>query len=306
MTRHADRPVLGILFMVGFCVTAPVMDALAKLTPHDIPVAQILAARFGVQVLILMPVVAVIAGLHWPSMREVFGHVARGALLLLATYFFFTAIRYMPIANAMAIFFVEPFILTLLGGFFLGEAIGPRRIVACVIGFIGALFVIQPSFVGLGWIALFPLGTAVCFAGYMLLTRAMSAGQSAITLQAYTAMAASCLIFPLLWIFDGSGIAPLDAVWPSSFAWWCLLGVGVMATVSHLMLSVALKLAPAATIAPLQYLEIAGSVTVGYLFFADFPDRLTWLGIAIIVASGLYVFARERRSGVARRPPPPA
>lgn len=292
--------------MVGFCVTAPVMDALAKLTPHDIPVSQILAARFGVQVVILMPLVVLLGELHWPSRKEALGHVARGALLLLATYFFFTAIRYMPIANAMAIFFVEPFILTLLGGFFLSEAIGPRRIIACVVGFIGALFVIQPSFVGLGWIALFPLGTAVCFAGYMLLTRAMSAGQSPITLQAYTACAASILIVPILWAFDGSHYVQLDPVWPSSFGWWCLLGVGVMATVSHLMLSAALKLAPAATIAPLQYLEIAGSVTVGYLFFSDFPDQLTWLGIAIIVGSGLYVFARERQNGISRRPPPPA
>lgn len=291
--------------MVGFCVTAPVMDAMAKLTPHDIPVSEILAARFGVQVIALFPLALLLGVAHKPNFTEMAGHLLRGAMLLLATFFFFSAIRFMPIANAMAIFFVEPFILTLLGGFFLGEDIGPRRIIACVVGFIGALFVIQPSFDDLGLVALFPLGTAVTFAAYMVLTRSMSANQHPITLQAYTAIAASALIFPLIFAFEGSGVELLDPVWPSAFAWKTLLAVGVLASISHLMLSTALKLAPATTIAPLQYLEIAGSVTVGYLLFSDFPDSLTWLGIAIIVGSGLYVFARERINSIKRPLPPP-
>ncbi len=300
-----DRPLLGILFMVGFCIFAPVMDAMAKLTPHEIPVSEILAARFGVQIVALIPLALLMRIAHLPSIKEMLGHLLRGALLLLATFFFFTAIRYMPIANAMAIFFVEPFILTLLGGFFLGEDIGPRRIIACVVGFIGALFVIQPSFDDLGFVALLPLGTAVTFAGYMLLTRAMSANMHPITLQAYTAIAASALVFPLLVFFDGTGVELFDPVWPSAFAMKTLLAVGIVASISHLLLSTALKLAPASTIAPLQYLEIAGSVTVGYLLFSDFPDRLTWLGIAIIVSSGLYVFARERSLNLKRSPQPP-
>lgn len=300
-----DRPLLGILFMVGFCITAPVMDAMAKLTPHEVPVSEILAARFGVQVLALIPLAMLFGLLHRPNAKEMAGHLLRGFMLLLATYLFFSAIRHMPIANAMAIFFVEPFILTLLGGLFLGEDIGPRRIIACIVGFIGALFVIQPSFDQLGLIALYPLGTAVCFAAYMLLTRAMSANQHPITLQAYTAVAASVLILPLIFAFEGSGNEFLDPVWPSAFAWKTLLAVGIIASISHLLLSTALKLAPATTIAPLQYLEIAGSVTVGYLLFQDFPNRLTWIGITIIVTSGLYVFARERAASLKRPPPPP-
>lgn len=111
-----DRLLLGILFMVGFCIIAPVMDAMAKLTPHDVPVSEILAARFGFQVIILLPLALVLGMAHRPDFCEMAGHLVRGAMLLLATFFFFSAIRYMPIANAMAIFFVEPFILTLLGG----------------------------------------------------------------------------------------------------------------------------------------------------------------------------------------------
>lgn len=300
-----DNPLLGILLMVGFCVTAPVMDAMAKLTPHEVPVAEILAARFSVQIVVLVPIALFLGIVHLPSGREMLGHMLRGAMLLVATFFFFTAIRYMPIANAIAIFFIEPFILTLLGAVFLGEEIGIRRIMACTVGFIGALFVIQPSFSELGFVTLLPLGTAVTFAAYMLLTRAMSANQHPITLQAYTAIAASVLVFPLLIVFNGSGVTMFDPVWPSAFAWKTLLAVGIVATVSHLLLSAALKVAPASTIAPLQYLEIAGSVTVGYLLFSDFPDRLTWLGIAIIVLSGLYVFSRERKVSIQSQPTPP-
>ena len=305
MRSTADKPVLGILFMIGFCITAPIMDGMAKLTPNEVPVLQIVAARFGVQVVILIPLAIMMGVAMRPTARDVVGHLMRGLMLLLATFCFFSAIRYMPIANAMAIFFVEPFILTLMGGLLLGEQVGPRRITACVIGFIGALFVIQPSFQELGFVALLPLGTAVTFAAYMILTRTMSDRQHPIALQAYTALGASLLILPLIIGFEGTNNPWLDPVWPSEFAIMALLAVGILATISHLLLSVALKLAPTATIAPLQYLEIAGSVAVGYFLFRDFPDSLTWLGIAIIVGSGLYVFARERRADLERRPTPP-
>ena len=305
MRSTADKPVLGILFMIGFCITAPIMDGMAKLTPNEVPVLQIVAARFGVQVVILIPLAIMMGVAMRPTARDVIGHLMRGLMLLLATFCFFSAIRYMPIANAMAIFFVEPFILTLMGGLLLGEQVGPRRIIACIIGFIGALFVIQPSFQELGFVALYPLGTAVTFAAYMILTRTMSDRQHPPTLHAYTALGESVLFLPLIIGFDGRGNPWLDPVWPNEFAMMTLLAVGIMATISHLLLSVALKLAPTATIAPLQYLEIAGSVAVGYILFQDFPDSLTWLGIAIIVGSGLYVFARERRADLERRPTPP-
>ena len=301
-----DRTTTGILMMVGFCVFAPIMDAMAKATPHEYPIAEILAARFSVQVVLLLPVAYFLNALLRPTLKEAAHHMLRGFLLLVATAFFFSAIRHMPIANAMAIFFVEPFILTALGAFFLNETIGPRRVVACVVGFGGALLVIKPSFSDLGLVALYPLGTALCFALYVVLTRSMAQKLNPVTMQAYTAIAASLLLLPLLWWFDGSGVAAFDPVYPTGIAVWTLLAVGILAGVSHLMLSVALKLTPAGTIAPLQYLEIAGSVAVGYFMFKDFPDTLTWIGISIVVASGVYVFARERMASITRQPAPPA
>ena len=297
-----DRTVTGVAFMVAFCLIAPMMDAFAKATPPEVPVVQILLARFGIQMLLLLPVTLVLGAMTWPSLREWGQHMARAIALLAATAFFVAALRAMPIANAIAIFFVAPLVVTLAGGLFLGEEVGPRRILGCLVGFGGALIVIRPSFADLGLVALYPLGTAVCFSAYMLLTRSMSRRMAPLVLQLHTATAATVLVLPVLVLFEGSGIALLDPVWPQGIAVWTLLGVGVVATISHLCISYALKFAPAATIAPLQYLEIVGATAVGWFAFGDFPDLLTWVGIAVIVGSGLFVIARERAAGKRPRP----
>lgn len=288
--------------MIGFAIMAPGMDAFAKLSGEAIPVGEILAFRFGVQSLLLVPLALALGCLGRPSAAEIGWHMLRAFLILAATGAFFTALRYMPIADAIAIFFVEPFILTLLGAAFLGEGIGWRRLLACAIGFAGAMLVIRPSFAAFGPVAMFPLVTAIAFALYMIVTRRTARRLHPVALQAWTALAASVLILPLLWVFQGSGVQPFDPVMPAGRFWTYLAGVGVTASITHLMVSAALRFAPAATIAPLQYLEIISATALGYLIFADLPDAQTLLGIAIIVASGLFVILRERRA----TPPPPA
>lgn len=301
-----DRTLIGILCMIAFAVIAPGMDAFAKATPPYIPVMQILAFRFGVQFLILAPLVLWMSLLHRPGPGECALHMVRAALIVVATGLFFSAVRSMPIANAIAIFFVEPFILTLLGGLILREEVGPRRIIACIIGFAGAILVIQPSFQDLGLVALFPLGTALCFAFYMIMTRQMAKRIHPFALQSHTALAACLIVLPLLALFDGSGSALLDPAMPRGAAIWTLLGVGIVSTISHLFISFALRFAPAATIAPLQYLEIVSATALGYWVFSDFPDVLTWIGIGIIVGSGLFVFMRERAAQARSTLPTPA
>ena len=298
-----DRTLYGILLMVGFSLIAPLMDSFAKLIGDAVAVGQIAATRFLVQSAILLPLAAVMGWMHRPGRIEIGLHLARSALLMVATAFFFTAVRYMPIADAIAIFFVEPFILTLLGGWLLGEQVGPRRYVACMVGFGGALLIIQPSFQELGAVALLPLVTALCFAFYMILTRRMATRMHPITLQAYTGLAALILAVPVLWAFDGSGVGPLDPVWPEMRELKLLAALGLIATISHVCISFALSLAPASVLAPLQYLEIVGATVFGFYIFGDLPDGLTFVGIALIVGSGLYVFVRER--AMQRRPTPP-
>jgi drug/metabolite transporter (DMT)-like permease len=281
--------------MIGFAIVAPGMDALAKLSAATIPVGQILAFRFGVQMGLLVPLAFLLGVWVQQSPRQIATHVLRAGLILLATGAFFTALRVMPIADAIAIFFVEPFILTLFGALFLGESIGWRRLAACGVGFCGALVVIRPSFSEFGLVALLPLVTAVSFAFYMILTRRVARRMHPVALQGWTALAAFAIILPVLLLFDGSTVAVFDPVMPAGSVWLFLLGVGLTATMSHLMISGALRFAPAATIAPLQYLEIVTASILGYLIFADLPDVQTLLGIAIIMASGIFVILRERR-----------
>lgn len=300
--EHAGRTSLGILLMVGFALIAPMMDACAKLIGDAVAVGQIAATRFLAQAVLLFPLAMAFGWMHRPGAPEAGLHLVRAALILVATGFFFAALGAMPIADAIAIFFVEPFILTLLGGLLLGEPIGPRRYIACAIGFAGALLIIQPSFRSVGPIALFPVVTALCFALYMILTRRMATRMHPITLQAYTGLAALVLAVPVLWAFDGSGVAPLDPSWPEMRELWLLAGVGLIATLSHVCISFALALAPASLLAPIQYLEIVSATVLGYVIFADLPGAPAFAGIALIVASGLYVFLRERH--LERRPTP--
>jgi drug/metabolite transporter (DMT)-like permease len=294
-TDHTpDRILPGIGLMLAFCVLAPLLDVAAKLAAQTIPVGQITTARFVVQGLLMLPVVLVMGLSLRMSSRALWLVTVRSIFLILSTYSFVAAIRFMPIADALAIVFVEPFILLILGRFLFGDEVGPRRLGASIVGFLGVLLVIQPSFAVFGPVAFFPLGTALFFAFYMLITRQMSRMMHPVTMQYQTALIGSLICLPLLWVFDGSGIADLDPVMPQGVAWLWLLGVGFWASVSHMCMTYALKFAPSATLAPLHYLEIVAAVALGYLVFGDFPNRLTWAGIAIIVASGLYIIHRER------------
>ncbi len=234
--------------------------------------------------------------------------LSRAALLVISTFCFIAAIRVMPLADALAIVFVAPFIVLLVGKFYFGEDVGPRRVAAAMVGFIGVLFVIQPSFAAFGAVTLFPLGTAVGFAFYILVTRGLSKRVHPVTLQFYTGVIASILCLPVMLLAQGTGSEMLDPVWPKGIAWLWLLGAGFFATVSHMMMTYALSLAPSATLAPLQYLELPVATLFGYLVFRDFPNSLTLLGIAIIIGAGLYMIHRERvtaRKLITERAAPP-
>ena len=280
--------------MLAFCVLAPLLDTCAKLATATIPVGQITTARFVVQAAIMIPI-ALWLRLDWRLPMRMLGLLTvRAVLLITSTFCFVAATAVMPIADALAIVFIEPFILLLLGHMIFGNPVGPRRIAASVVGFMGALLVIQPSIANYGFVALLPLATALLFALYMLITQAIAATVHPVTQQLHTSMIAAVLCLPLLLLADGSGWHMMDPVLPQGVAWIWLFGVGFWAAASHMCMTVALRYAPASTVAPLHYLEIVSAVLLGYVVFGDFPNALTWAGIAVIVASGLYVIHRER------------
>ena len=299
---HPDRILTGMALMLGFCLTAPLIDVASKLATTNIPVGQITTARFIVQAALMFPIcLALNHGLKIPA-GTLFQLTLRALFLILSTYSFVAAVQVMPIADALAIAFVEPFILLILGYLIFKDQVGPRRIGASIVGFGGSLLVIQPSLTLFGLVALWPLGTALFFAAYMLVTRSLSGQMHPVPMQYHTATVATVLCLPVMLLASGSGIPSLDPVMPQGLDWLWLFGVGAASAFAHMLMTYALRFAPSATLAPLHYLEIISASAIAYVVFGDFPDALTWAGIGIIAASGLYIIHRERITARAGRP----
>ncbi|WP_299935360.1 DMT family transporter [uncultured Pelagimonas sp.] len=291
-TPHQDRPLLGISLMLGFCVLIPYSDALAKLLGPHLSVGQLVTLRFIFQGLILIPLVILTRRPWRASGRTLALIMARTVLQILGIGLMFTSLIYLPLADAVAIAFVMPFIMLLLGHWFLGEEVGSRRLIACAVGFVGTLLVVQPAFSDVGWPALLPLGVAVDFALFMLITRKISGQTDPIGMQALSAPLALVVLIPLhLLPLDWPG---LSWVTPQPAIWGMVVAMGVVGTLGHLLMTWSLRYAPAATLAPMQYLEIPAATFVGWLIFADLPGPLASLGIAITMASGLYIILREQ------------
>ena len=203
--------------MLGFCVLAPMGDAVAKILGETVPLGQLLVIRFAVQAIILIPMVWA-TKLAW----RMSGRVLQLAFLRTVLHIFgigamYTALQYLPLADAVAIAFVMPFIMLLLGKYVLDEEVGARRLIACSVGFVGTLLVVQPSFAEVGWPALLPLVVALNFSFFMLITRKIAKETNPIGLQAVSGVMAVCIIVPLLAITTSSGIDALTLMTPSAF-----------------------------------------------------------------------------------------
>jgi drug/metabolite transporter (DMT)-like permease len=289
-----DKPLLGILLMLGFCVLAPMGDAVAKILGETIPLGQLLVIRFAVQAIILIPMVWA-TKLAW----RMSGRVLQLAFLRTVLHIFgigamYTALQYLPLADAVAIAFVMPFIMLLLGKYVLDEEVGARRLIACSVGFVGTLLVVQPSFAEVGWPALLPLVVALNFSFFMLITRKIAKETNPIGLQAVSGVMAVCIIVPLLAITTSSGIDALTLMAPSAFEWTMLWAIGALGTMAHLLMTWSLRYAPSATLAPMQYLEIPIATVIGFWVFQDLPNGMAAVGIAITVTAGVYIILRER------------
>lgn len=292
MERY-DRIAPGIMLMMLFCLLAPLIDVASKLAVRDVPVGTVTLWRYIWQGVLMLPVVLIMR-LPLRMSASCWGLMAlRGAVSAVATFSFIAALRVMPIADALAIAFVEPFVILLIGHFILRETVGPRRLAASAVGFIGVMFVIQPSFSAFGVIALMPLGTAVSFALYILITRQLSRRVHPVTMQLHTALTGTIACIPFLLLGSWMDVASLEFRWPEGIAWLWVFGVGLFAALSHIALTYAFSFAPASTLAPLHYFEILSATLFGYLVFGDFPNIWAWMGIAIIVLSGLYLIHRE-------------
>lgn len=287
-----------MMIMVAAMLFAPVMDAIAKslATYSNVSPATVTFGRFFVQTLFL----GVFVAIAWSkgAMKYVFSwvNILRGMLMGLAAMLFFTAIKYMPIADAIAVFFVEPLIVMLMSSVFLGEKVGWRRVTAAIVGFGGAIIVIRPSYELFGAVSLLPLCTAFLFSIYLILTRISGSNQEPLVMQFYAGIGGVLLCGIVLAVGTPLGSVDFGLSLPTTNqAWSLLLGIGLFAVASHLLIVIAFTMAPASILAPFQYVEIVSATILGYVIFNDFPASIQWLGISIIIGSGIYIFLREQK-----------
>ncbi len=269
----------------------PGIDAIAKWLAGVISPGQIALSRFMFQAIFMLPFLFWTRGkLITPTLPY---HALRGTMIALATVLFFNGLIYLPIADAISIFFIEPLLVTLLSMMLFGEIVGWRRITAIVVGFVGALIVIRPSFSTVGWAVLYPVGAAFCFSLYILLTRRLALAEHPIRMH-FLAGVFGALVLSIALLFGTINEVPMFSTVKPDLSQLLLLGsLGLIATVAHLLIVFAYRLAPISILAPFQYVEIIGATILGVILFNDFPELVTWLGIALIIGAGSYIFHRE-------------
>lgn len=292
---NADRPLLGILLMFGFCVLAPLGDSIAKILGESVPLAIVLLIRFALQAVLPLPLIVATRRRLKMATRLMWLMALRSALQIVGIGAMFLSLRFLPLADAVAIAFVMPFIMLILGHFVLGEEVGPRRLIACAVGFGGTLLVIQPSFAAVGLPALLPVLVAFDFALFMLVTRAIAKDVDPVSMQTVTGAVAFVALVPVVLLGNTIGWPEFELAMPDAREWALLLTLGALGTGAHLLMTWSLRFAPTSTLAPMQYLEIPVATFIGWLIFRDFPDGMALIGIAITIGSGLYIIARERR-----------
>ncbi len=274
----------AITFSLLGWMTLPVMDGFAKYLSTDLPILQITWSRYFFTVAFTLPVMFFFYNkqLVWSDKPKL--QILRGLILLCANICFFYAISKIPLAKALTLAFVAPLIVTAFSPLLLGEKVGVRRWTAVIIGFVGSLVVIRPGFLEINIASLAALGTGVMYGFYLIITRKLSSSDNPLL---------TLLLTGLVGLVAVSGIMPLIWVNPNLSQWSMMAGIGVFACIGHLFLILSLKYADASKLAPLGYTEIIPNVIIGYYFFGNFPDNWTFLGLTIIIISGIYISRRE-------------
>lgn len=282
------RPLIGVALMLAAMAILPFIDVIAKkLGQAGMPIAIVVWARALFGGLMTLPFALQAEGRHAFRPAQPLRQLVRAALLFSATFLFFQSLKYLPIADALAIFFVNPLVIVILSALALRERVGPRRWAAVAVGFAGTLIIIRPGIVEVNAGTLYALGAGVALGSYFVMTRAMAGVADAMVLTFQTSAIGAALLtlaLPFLWVA------------PSLAQWAMLAALGVIATLGHVLITKAYVHAEASLLAPLAFTEIVMATVLGYAFFGDLPDRWTVLGVTILIASAVYISVRERRA----------
>jgi len=280
--RQWDRSLLlGVLFICLSGVTSPLMNGFAKLLGESYSSLEVSWARAFGHVLFMLATFVPRFGIRMLRTRRLGKHMLRSASLFVSNLSYFFAITFIPLGKAASINMTGPLIVAALAWPMLGERTNPRRVVAVLIGFLGVLVIIRPGSEVFHWAALFIIFSALMNGIYQIMTRQISDTEAAETSAIYSSVVGA---FGMLFV--------LPFVWrtPSSLSHVLMFcSLGALGAISHYFVALALGFAPANIVTPFQYVQMVGSVLVGYVMFGDLPDALTWLGAAIVIGSGLYV-----------------
>ncbi len=312
----ANTNLIGISSALGASFFFTVNDTAIKFLSGGYALHQIVLIRALIGLVLLLAVLIPMAG-GWRHLltRRLPAHLMRGLFVVFANMAFFLGLAALPIAEATALFFVAPLIITAFSVIFLGEHVGPHRWAAVVVGLAGVIVIVRPGSAAFQLAALLPVAAAFGYAALHTLTRRMGATESAATMTFYiqlTFVAVSLLAWFVMGDgrYAGSGSVSLEFLlrpWiiPATADYWLLVLIGIASTAGGFLISQAYRLCEAGLAAPFEYIAMPLSILWGLAVFGEWPDLTAWIGIGLILAAGLYMAWREALTGrplASRRP----
>jgi drug/metabolite transporter (DMT)-like permease len=285
-SAEAHRRLVGIGLMVAAFATFAMLDATAKYLVAHLGVGLVVFARYAFSLVFVSLWVWQQGGSGLLVTGNGVLQVVRGLLLVVSTGTNFLAVGYLQLAQTSSIAFSNPLWVCALSPLLLGERVGPRRWFAVLIGFIGVLLIIRPGTVSFHWAMLLSLTSALSTALYQIATRKVGAEDRALTSLFYVSLVGS---------FAAAPLAPIGWVMPGLGQWGLMVLMGFYGMLGHFMLTQAHRMVPAPVLAPFVYIQIIWMTLIGFVVFGDVPDAMTVAGASVVVASGLYVFYRERQ-----------
>lgn len=282
-----DRTLRAILSIIFSVLCFSVLNAISKTLSQTFPVVEVIWGRYIFAFIFMLVLFLPQSGMALFRWHNVPSQIVRGLLLFFSSFLYFHGIVYLPLATAASISLTSPLVVTALSSKFLGEPVGPRRWAACAVGFIGALIVVRPGHAHFEWHSLLIVASTLCSSLYQLFSRRYGQTERPDASATMATIVGTVVAMPLL---------PFEWVTPTlGWHWLLFVGMGVMAGVGHYFLTIAYSQAPAAVVAPFNYMQLLGAALLGYLVFQDVPDFWTWVGAGVIVCSGLYLGHVERQ-----------
>ncbi|MGE0153569.1 MAG: DMT family transporter [Reyranellaceae bacterium] len=283
------RIIRGILLMCTAALLFPLMNGFAKVLIQHYHPTQIVWARNAGHLLFLLAIFVPRIGLaRLVRCNRPLAQMVISLLLLVSTAMMFVSLEFLPLANASAIIFTAPLIVTVLSVALLKEGVGPARWLAVLAGFAGMLIVMRPGTALFHWATFLVLGSAATYALYQIMMRRIAGLDTPETTATYSVVLSTFLM---------SLVVPFFWKTPETLAHLGMfLGMGMLGGISHYFIAQAMALAPASTISPFNYTQILGAIVFDYLVFATFPDLWTWVGAAVIAGSGIYLLLHEARA----------